>query len=409
MPYKKRFSAHVNGAASIIGGTDYHAAPSSAELVLPEHSTVLYAELIWGRYDPSYTREERIPSVDSPVFLTNQAGTFRLTASGSISPAAVAAARELNGAAADAGTKRSSIVLYTEVTSLIKACGAGIYTIGELPGTGDRAGDQTGKTDWTLAVLYQNDTRPFGEISLLVWDEEEVHPPNNPLTAVSGLCAPASSLLKGAWLVSAADVTLSFGENLPVSGRFTAAGAESEGLVQTYSLTEAPSSGTVIFGSTGEFRYRSYTGFTGTDAFTYSVTDNKGVSYPGSVTIRAVALQDVEPVKAHISSNAAQIHRPVNAAVCEQAPQDDSDPDSRPCSLKTPPSNGTAVVAPDGSYTYTPNPDFKGTDSFTVNIRDPDKGTQAATVIVHVSAEADRADPVEPWTTEEAEERSSDE
>ncbi|WP_068775689.1 Ig-like domain-containing protein [Paenibacillus sp. FJAT-26967] len=410
MHYKKRFSAQVNGAASIIGGTDYHILASSAELVLPEQSTVLYAELIWGGYSPSYTGEEGIPAEDSPIILTNQADTFRLTAAGSIDPAAIAASKEVNEPGADADTKHSSIICYAEVTSVIQAGGAGIYTIGGLPGTGDRAEDRAGITNWVLAVLYQHDTKPFGEISLLVRDEEGVQPPENPWTAISGLCAPASSLLQGAWLVSAADMTLSFEENLPVSGRFMAVGAETEGRVRSYSLTEAPSSGTVVLGSTGEFGYRPYSGFTGTDAFIYSVTDNNGVSYSGSVTIRAAALQDVQPVKAHISSSAVQIHRPVNAApVCEQAPKDDSDVESPPCSLNTPPGNGTAVVASDGSYTYTPNPHFKGMDSFTVKIRDPEKGTQTATVIVHVSAEADRADPDEAWTAEEVEERPSDE
>lgn len=53
--------------------------------------------------------------------------------------------------------------------------------------------------------------------------------------------------------------------------------------------------------------------------------------------------------------------------------------------LLSPPANGTVTVNPDGTYTYTPNPGFVGTDSFTVQATDPGGGigTGAVTILVN--------------------------
>ena len=49
-------------------------------------------------------------------------------------------------------------------------------------------------------------------------------------------------------------------------------------------------------------------------------------------------------------------------------------------SSSTPPSNGTLTINADGSFTYVPNPDFNGVDSFTYTITDTDGTTSTATV-----------------------------
>ena len=48
--------------------------------------------------------------------------------------------------------------------------------------------------------------------------------------------------------------------------------------------------------------------------------------------------------------------------------------------------NGTVVVNSDGSYTYTPNLNFNGTDSFTFTASDGTVGSNAATVTLTVAA-----------------------
>jgi len=47
--------------------------------------------------------------------------------------------------------------------------------------------------------------------------------------------------------------------------------------------------------------------------------------------------------------------------------------------------HGRATVNPDGTITYTPNPDFCGTDSFTYKACDPAGACDTATVTIHVT------------------------
>ena len=54
-------------------------------------------------------------------------------------------------------------------------------------------------------------------------------------------------------------------------------------------------------------------------------------------------------------------------------------------SKTTDPGNGTVVVNSDGTFTYTPNTGFSGTDSFTYTIRDADGDTSTSTVAVRVN------------------------
>ncbi|WP_158713862.1 retention module-containing protein, partial [Metapseudomonas resinovorans] len=49
------------------------------------------------------------------------------------------------------------------------------------------------------------------------------------------------------------------------------------------------------------------------------------------------------------------------------------------------PRNGTVVINPDGSYTYTPNPNFNGTDNFTVIVDDGKGGTDTIVVTIGVN------------------------
>lgn len=68
----------------------------------------------------------------------------------------------------------------------------------------------------------------------------------------------------------------------------------------------------------------------------------------------------------------------------------DLDPDGDDLSVSTSlvsnAANGTVVMAADGSFTYTPDADFNGTDSFVYLLDDGEGGTSSATVTVTVTA-----------------------
>ncbi|PGO33171.1 hypothetical protein CN973_28715, partial [Priestia megaterium] len=52
--------------------------------------------------------------------------------------------------------------------------------------------------------------------------------------------------------------------------------------------------------------------------------------------------------------------------------------------LLTGPVNGTVIVNPDGTYTYTPNENYNGIDSFSVVVSDGQGGTAVSTITITI-------------------------
>jgi LPXTG-motif cell wall-anchored protein len=78
----------------------------------------------------------------------------------------------------------------------------------------------------------------------------------------------------------------------------------------------------------------------------------------------------------------------------------DSDPDGDPltAAVASRAANGTLILNGDGSFTYTPNPGFVGTDSFTYTASDGEATSNPATVTITVVA-AGPTTPGAPTTT----------
>ncbi|MEY4691239.1 MAG: hypothetical protein RIT19_1564, partial [Verrucomicrobiota bacterium] len=77
-------------------------------------------------------------------------------------------------------------------------------------------------------------------------------------------------------------------------------------------------------------------------------------------------------------------------AVSGTVATNDSDPDGDALTFSktTDPSNGTVTMAGNGSYTYTPNTGFSGTDQFTYTATDANNATDTATVTISVGVPA---------------------
>lgn len=72
----------------------------------------------------------------------------------------------------------------------------------------------------------------------------------------------------------------------------------------------------------------------------------------------------------------------------------DADGDALTYRKGSDPAHGTLVVNPDGSYTYTPDPDYNGSDSFTVIADDGNGGTATSTVTIDVTPVNDAPEAV---------------
>ncbi|MED4212968.1 Ig-like domain-containing protein, partial [Priestia megaterium] len=133
-----------------------------------------------------------------------------------------------------------------------------------------------------------------------------------------------------------------------------------------YSLQNSPANGTVNVGLDGMYTYTPNANFNGTDQFTVLVSDGQGGTAVSTITITVIPVNDppIGPDIVTVTTNE-------DTTVAGQTPAFDPDGDSLSFTLQDPPRNGTAVVNADGTFTYTPNPNYTGSDSFSVLISDP--------------------------------------
>jgi gliding motility-associated-like protein len=150
-------------------------------------------------------------------------------------------------------------------------------------------------------------------------------------------------------------------------------------------IVKKPTHGTaVVNASTGKVNYTPTINYYGSDSFTYKLKDSGG-AFSNVVTVSIT----VNPVNDLPFAAPDQVTTPEDVAVNIPVLNNDTDADNAidPSSVtvKTNPSNGSVAVQPDGSFQYTPNKDWNGTDTFTYTIKDVSGATSlpgTVTVIV---------------------------
>jgi len=156
--------------------------------------------------------------------------------------------------------------------------------------------------------------------------------------------------------------------------------SDPEGAAITAELVTGPSHAvSLALNSDGSFEYVPETGYKGLDSFVYRALDDMGSGALGTAYIN---VGNHPPVAADDSAVTDE-----DAAVVIDVMLNDSDPDSDPFSVTAvgDPAHGTAVVESDDTITYTPDPDWCGTDSFTYTLTDDWDGFDTGTVTVTVN------------------------
>ena len=158
--------------------------------------------------------------------------------------------------------------------------------------------------------------------------------------------------------------------------------SDDDGDLLTASLASGPSNGTLQFDSDGSFTYTPNSGFVGTDSFTYTASDGILTSSAVTVTLQVIAAPSA-------TADSYQVQRDVtlNADSSTGVLANDTDANGDPltANLVTDVSNGVLDLLDDGSFAYTPNPGFVGTDSFTYTADDDLLASNMATVTLTVS------------------------
>ncbi|MEX2142607.1 MAG: Ig-like domain-containing protein [Pirellulales bacterium] len=157
-----------------------------------------------------------------------------------------------------------------------------------------------------------------------------------------------------------------------------------DGDTLTATVVDDVSHGTLTLNTDGTFKYTPESNFHGVDSFTYRASDGKLQSELAKVTITVNPVNDPPATKADKYSVAEDSVLTVAAA--EGVLTNDTDLESDPftASVEARPANGTLVLSANGSFTYTPNADFFGTDTFTYRASDT-SASQPTTVTIEVT------------------------
>ncbi|TAK80239.1 MAG: tandem-95 repeat protein, partial [Aquabacterium sp.] len=148
--------------------------------------------------------------------------------------------------------------------------------------------------------------------------------------------------------------------------------------------TVQPANGTVIVQADGSFTYTPNAGFVGTDTWTYRVGD--GVNQAtGSVSV--LVTNATTPV-AGADSYATKQGQALTVTAANGVLANDSDADGDAITLvsSAQAAHGTLVVQADGSFVYTPDAGFTGTDTWTYRIGDGAAQAQGTVTIQVTSA-----------------------
>lgn len=154
------------------------------------------------------------------------------------------------------------------------------------------------------------------------------------------------------------------------------------------SLVNHPVHGTITLNSDGSFVYTPYPEYSGADRFTYQVSDIYG---PGSTVVVTLYVRPLNDAPVAVDDyyeveEGSTLVVPISIGLAYNDSDVDNTTVSLNYSLTNLPSHGTVTVFnPDGSFEYTPNPDFFGTDTFEYTVSDPDGAQDTATVTIVVT------------------------
>ena len=176
---------------------------------------------------------------------------------------------------------------------------------------------------------------------------------------------------------------------VPATGNVLVNDFDPDGDTITVTSNTQPTNGSVTVNPDGTFTYTPEPGFVGEDSFEYTVCDDGEPQEcaTGTVTI------EVTPDSGNTTvANDDAYFGLIDAAITGNVLDNDFDPEGQTqqvditVSPANGPENGSLVINEDGSFTYTPNDGFTGTDQFTYQISDTGSpvATDVATVYISV-------------------------
>ncbi|WP_346842270.1 retention module-containing protein [Metapseudomonas otitidis] len=164
-------------------------------------------------------------------------------------------------------------------------------------------------------------------------------------------------------------------EDTPIDGRVIARDVDGDTLTYSIANGNGPQHGTVVMNADGTYTYQPAKDFNGTDTFTVTIDDGHGGTTTSLVSVIVNPVNDAP----NAPNSTASVDE--DGTLTSRIPATDAEGDTLTYTLKTGTTNGTLVLNPNtGEYTYKPNGDYNGPDSFVVTVSDG-KGGVTDTVV----------------------------
>ncbi len=177
----------------------------------------------------------------------------------------------------------------------------------------------------------------------------------------------------------AIDLAWTTNEDTALSEPLTASDLDNDPL--TYALGTAPAHGTVnIIAATGVFTYTPASNYFGLDSFTFVVSDGRGGTDTGTISLTIYPLND-NPV-----ALAQSLFVDQNSVLNGTLTATDVDGDTLTYGIALAPVHGviTSYNTATGAFSYTPTTGFLGSDSFTFDVSDGHSGNSIAVISITV-------------------------
>ena len=160
-------------------------------------------------------------------------------------------------------------------------------------------------------------------------------------------------------------------------------GTDVDGNTLTFSISGGPAHGTI----TGSGATRTYTpaaNYNGPDVITFTVNDGNGGTATGTININVTPVNDAPVAVNDNYSVNEDTTLTVTAALGVLGNDTDVDNVSLNAALVVAPTHGTVTLNPNGSFSYVPDANYNGPDSFTYVANDGSLNSNIATVNINV-------------------------
>ncbi|MDA1073894.1 MAG: tandem-95 repeat protein, partial [Proteobacteria bacterium] len=157
--------------------------------------------------------------------------------------------------------------------------------------------------------------------------------------------------------------------------------------LSTHDLISA-AGGAVVYNGDGTFTYSPSADFNGSDSFGYTLIDDDGELVTGTVSITVNPINDSPLALSDsysVDEDGSLVVDATNGLL-----NNDSDVDLNALNVDiapvVAPLHGVLNLAADGSFTYTPDADYNGADTFTYTITDGNGGSASAQVLLTITS-----------------------